>query len=110
MVVSIGDDCSFGPNVTIVIPIHPLVSEERLGVRIPEAICYAKPVRIGNNCWFGANVTICSGVTIGDDVVIGTGSVVTKDLPNNVFAAGVPCKVIREITAEDSVFLKKELF
>lgn len=112
--VSIGDDCSFGPNVTIVTPIHPLVGEERLGVRIPEAkdlkLCYAKPVKIGNNCWFGANVTICPGVTIGDDVVIGAGSVVTKDLPNNVFAAGVPCKVIREITKVDSVFLKKELF
>ncbi|MFC7055729.1 DapH/DapD/GlmU-related protein [Enterococcus alcedinis] len=72
--------------------------------------CYAKPVKIGNNCWFGANVTVCPGVTIGNDVVIGAGSVVTKDIPDNVFAAGVPCKVIREITEADSVFLKEELF
>lgn len=112
--VFIGDNCSFGPNVTIVTPIHPLVASERLGVNVPGAEdpkkCYAKPVKIGNNCWFGANVTVCPGVTIGNDVVIGAGSVVTKDIPDNVFAAGVPCKVIREITEADSVFLKEELF
>lgn len=112
--VFIGDNCSFGPNVTIVTPIHPLVASERLGVTVPGAEdlkkCYAKPVKIGNNCWFGANVTVCPGVTIGNDVVIGAGSVVTKDIPDNVFAAGVPCKVIREITKDDSIFLKKELF
>ena len=66
-------------------------------------LCYAKPVKIGNDCWFGANVVVCPGVTIGDNCVIGAGSVVTRDIPSNSFAAGVPCHVIREITAEDSM-------
>lgn len=107
--VTIGDDCRFGPNVTIVTPIHPLIPEERLGVKIPGSsdikYCYAKPVNIGDNCWLGANVTVCSGVTIGNGAVIGAGSVVVKDIPENTFAAGNPCQVIRDITEKDSVFL-----
>lgn len=61
--VTIGNDCNFGPNVTIVTPTHPLIGEERLGINIPDLkekkYCYAKPVIIGNNCWVGSNVTIC---------------------------------------------------
>ena len=72
-------------------------------------LCYAKPVVIGNNCWFGANVTVCPGVTVGDNCVIGAGSVVTRDIPANSFAAGVPCKVIREITEADSMKYKPEI-
>ena len=64
---------------------------------------YAKPVTIGNDCWFGANVVVCPGVTIGDGCVIGAGSVVTKDVPENSFAAGNPARVIRPITAEDTI-------
>lgn len=66
-------------------------------------LCYAKPVHIGSDCWFGASVTVCPGVTIGDNCVIGAGSVVTRDIPPNSFAAGVPCRVIREITQADSM-------
>ena len=105
--VTIGDDCNFGPNVTIVTPVHPMVASERrlmrTGAGEEKRLCYAKPVHIGNDCWFGANVTVCPGVTIGDGCVIGAGSVVTRDIPANSFAAGVPCRVIREITEADSM-------
>ena len=66
-------------------------------------MCYAKPVTIGDNCWFGAGVTVCPGVTIGENCVIGAGSVVTRDIPANSLAAGVPCRVLREIRESDSV-------
>lgn len=105
--VTIGDECNFGPNVTIVTPVHPMVASERrlmrTGAGEEKRLCYAKPVHIGNDCWFGANVTVCPGVTIGDGCVIGAGSVVTRDIPANSFAAGVPCRVIREITEADSM-------
>lgn len=61
----------------------------------------AKPITVGNNVWFGANVTVLAGVEIGDNAVIGAGSVVTKSIPANVVAVGVPCKPIREITSSD---------
>jgi maltose O-acetyltransferase len=105
--VTIGDNNNFGPGLTIVTPVHPMIAQERKarellnGMR--KGFCYAKPVTIGNNCWFGANVTVCPGVSIGDDCVIGAGSVVTKDIPSGTFSAGVPCKVIREITEADSL-------
>lgn len=60
-------------------------------------------MKIGNDCWFGANVVVCPGVTIGDNCVIGAGSVVTKDVPANSFVAGVPAHVIRTITKEDTI-------
>lgn len=105
--VTIGDNCSFGPKVTIVTPLHPMVADERRAMKRADgtikALCYAKPVHIGSGCWFGANVTVCPGVTIGDGCVIGAGSVVTRDIPANSFAAGVPCRVIREITEADSM-------
>ena len=111
--VTIGDHCDFGPNVTIVTPLHPMVPEERLQMRTKEGdpirLCYAKPVRIGRNCWICANVTICPGVTIGDGCVIGAGSVVTGDIPAGSFAAGVPCRVIRPITEADSMANQPEL-
>jgi maltose O-acetyltransferase len=66
-------------------------------------LIYARPVTIGHDCWFGANVTVCPGVTIGDNCVIGAGSVVTRDIPSDSFAAGVPAKVIRTITEKESV-------
>ena len=111
--ITIGDDNNFGPNVTIVTPVHPMLPEER---RIlfdkdgnPRHLCYAKPVVIGNDCWFGANVVVCPGVTIGDGCVIGAGSVVTRDIPPMSFAAGSPCRVIREITEADSMRNKPEI-
>ena len=111
--VTIGDNCNFGPNVTIVTPIHPMVASERRTIRTANGeekhMCYAKPVHIGKDCWFGASVTVCPGVTIGDNCVIGAGSVVTRDIPANSFAAGVPCRVIREITEADSMIHKPEI-
>lgn len=105
--VTIGDDVSFGPNVTIVTPVHPLLPDERRKMRDPDGnpahLCYARPVVIGNNVWLGANVVVTGGVTIGDGCVIGAGSVVTRDIPPNSLAAGVPCRVIREITERDSM-------
>ncbi len=105
--VEIGNDCKFGPNVTIVTPIHPMLPNERREMLAADGqrkhLCYALPVKVGNDCWFGACVTVCPGVTIGDNCVIGAGSVVTRDIPANSFAAGVPCRVIREITDADSM-------
>ncbi len=111
--VTIGDRCNFGPNVTIVTPIHPMLPNERnlmlTADGVQKHLCYAKPVHIGNDCWFGASVTVCPGVTIGDNCVIGAGSIVTRDIPSNSFAAGVPCRVIREITEKDSMIYKPEI-
>ena len=111
--VTIGDDCNFGPNVTIVTPIHPMLPDERRTMLDKDGnpchLCYARPVTVGNDCWLGANVVICPGVTIGDNCVIGAGSVVTRDIPANSFAAGVPCRVIREITEADSMKHKPEI-
>ena len=92
---------------------HPMIASERNKIMTPEGearrLCWAKPVHIGNSCWFGASVTVCPGVTIGDNCVIGAGSVVTRDIPPNSFAAGVPCRVIREITDADSMKHKPEI-
>lgn len=111
--VTIGDDCNFGPGVSIVTPVHPMVADERRLMYNPDGspirLCYAKPVTIGKDCWFGANVTVCPGVTIGDGCVIGAGAVVTRDIPANSFAAGNPCRVIREITEKDSMIHKPEV-
>lgn len=111
--VTIGDRCNFGPNVTIVTPIHPMVPEERNALLSPDGkpkrLCYAKPVHIGSDVWLGANVVVCPGVTIGDGCVIGAGAVVTRDVPPRTFAAGNPCRVIREITEQDSMAHKPEI-
>lgn len=111
--VFIGDDCNLGPNVTIVTPVHPMLPDERKLMRTGDGslkrLCYAKPVHIGHDCWFGANVVVCPGVTIGENCVIGAGSVVTRDIPSNSFAAGNPCRVIREITQADSMIHKPEI-
>ena len=111
--VTIGDRCNFGPNVTIVTPIHPMVPEERNALLGPDGkpkrLCYAKPVHIGSDVWLGANVVVCPGVTIGDGCVIGAGAVVTRDIPPRTFAAGNPCRVILEITEQDSMAHKPEI-
>lgn len=94
--ITIGDNVLFGPRVGIYTSNHATDPGERAA-----GACYAKPVNIGNNVWIGAGVHINQGVTIGDNTIIGSGSVVTKSIPANVIAAGVPCKVIREITEVD---------
>ena len=86
----------FGPRVGIYTSNHAVDAWERAN-----GACYARPVKIGNYVWVGAGVHINPGVTIGDNTIIGAGSVITKDIPANVIAAGVPCKVIREITEAD---------
>lgn len=88
--VKIGDNVFIGPNCGIYTACHPTNAEERNA-----GIEYAKPVTIGNNVWLGGNVCIMPGVTIGDNTVIGAGSVVTKDIPKNVIAVGNPCKPIK---------------
>ena len=82
----------FGPSVQIYTASHPIDAAKR--VAGPEL---AFEVRIGSRCWIGGAAVICPGVTIGDDTTIGAGSVVTKDIPPRVFAAGNPCRVIRRL-------------
>ena len=94
--VTIGDNVMFGPNVGLYTVNHPLNA-----VRRNTGLEYAKPVTIGNNVWVGGHSVILPGVTIGENSVIGAGSVVTKDIPANVVAVGNPCKVLRPITEED---------
>ena len=93
----IGDSCMFAPNVVIATAGHPILPELR-GAR---QLQYNMPVHIGRNCWLGAGVIVMPGVTIGDNSVIGAGSVVTRDIPANVVAVGNPCRVLRPITEED---------
>lgn len=94
--ITIGDDVLLGPRVGIFTSNHAIDAKERA-----EGACIAKPVTIGNRVWIGGGVHVMPGVTIGDGAVIGAGSVVTKDVPANMIAAGVPCRVIRPITDAD---------
>ena len=99
----VGDYTMFGPNVTIATAGHPILPELR-----QQGYQYNAPVHIGKNCWIGAGVIIVPGITIGDTVVIGAGSVVTKDLPDNVIAVGNPCKVLREVNEHDKEYYFKD--
>ena len=103
--VNIGADVFMGPNISILTPVHPFRWQERNQYRKPDGTItdreYARPVTIEDNCWISGNVTICGGVTIGHGSVIGAGSVVTRDIPPDTFAAGVPCRPIRPITDAD---------
>ena len=101
--VTIGEDCLIGPRCTIATPNHALDAATRLA-----GWEHASPVTIGDNVWFGANVTVTPGVTIGSNSIIGAGSVVTRDIPENVIAVGNPARVIREIPEHDSAFVDVE--
>ena len=90
--VTIGSRTLFGPNVQIYTATHPIYYEDRAS-----GLEYAKPINIGEDVWVGGSVVICPGVTIGDRCVIGAGSVVTKNIPSDTFAAGNPCRVIRTL-------------
>lgn len=98
-----GDNVFLAPHVSIYTAGHPISAD----VRNLE-LEYAKPVTVGNHVWVGGSVVINPGVRIGDDVVIGSGSVVTKDIPSHVIAAGNPCRVLREITEEDLQFWRTQ--
>lgn len=112
--VTIGNDVYIGPNCSLVTPVHPLLCEERKSRTKADGthydLEYAKPIVLCDGVWLATNVTVCGGVTIGKNAVIGAGSVVTRDIPEGVFACGNPCRVVRKLTEKDSVYLKKELF
>lgn len=99
----VGDDTMIGPNVTLASaghPIHPALRERQYQ--------YNLPVRIGRNCWIGAGAVLLPGVSVGDDTVIGAGSVVTKDIPAGVVAVGNPCRVLRAIDERDRAYYYKD--
>lgn len=94
--VKFGDNVFVAPHCGFYTAGHPLDVERRIS-----GLEYALPITVGNNVWIGAHVCVLPGVSIGDNTVIGAGSVVTKNIPANVLAYGNPCKVIREITEND---------
>lgn len=99
----VGDNTMLGPNVVLATAGHPILPELR-----EQAYQYNVPVKIGKNCWLGAGVIVLPGITIGDNTVVGAGSVVTKDLPPNVVAVGNPCRVLRPINEQDREYFFKD--
>ena len=95
----VGDHTMFAPNVIVATAAHPVLPALR-----EQGYQYNAPVHIGKNCWIGAGAILLPGVTVGDNTVIGAGSVVTKDLPANVVAVGNPCRVMRSIGERDQKF------
>ncbi|MBK5200964.1 MAG: sugar O-acetyltransferase [Spirochaetaceae bacterium] len=102
--IHIGSYCMFGPNVTLSTASHPISPKLRR-----EQYQYNLPIVIEDNVWLGASVVVLSGVTIGKNSVIGAGSIVTKDIPANVVAFGIPCRVQREITESDELFYNGDM-
>ncbi|MCI5655517.1 MAG: sugar O-acetyltransferase [Candidatus Pseudoruminococcus sp.] len=94
--ITIGENTLLGPNVGIYSANHSIDAEERIN-----GGCFGKPIHIGKRVWLGGDVKVIAGVTIGDDSIIGTGSIVTKDIPSGVIAVGNPCKILRKITESD---------
>lgn len=101
--ITIGDDVLFGPCVSLYTAGHPIHPQSR-----KSGYEYGIPISIGDRVWIGGNCVVMPGITIGSDTVIGAGSVVTKDIPAGVIAAGNPCRVIREITEEDRKYYYKD--
>ncbi|MEQ7220190.1 sugar O-acetyltransferase [Vagococcus fluvialis] len=99
----IGENVMFGPKVNLLTPGHPIDAVIR-----NSGLEFGKKITIGDNVWIGGNAVVNPGVTIGNNTIIGSGSVVTKDIPDNVIAAGNPCKIIREITNEDKIYWEEE--
>ena len=101
--ITVGDYTMLAPNVVLATAGHPILPSLR-----EKGYQYNLPIKIGRNCWLGAGVIVLPGVTIGDNTVVGAGSVVTKDLPANVVAIGNPCRVLREIGEKDEVYYWKD--
>ena len=101
--ITIGNNVMFGPKVALYAVNHPIEPEIRA-----TNWDYPEPITIGNDVWIGGSVVVCPGVTIGDNTVIGAGSVVTKDIPANVVAVGNPCRVLREISEHDRIYYYKD--
>ena len=99
----VGDYTMFGPNVTVATAGHPILPELR-----EKIYQYNAPVHIGKNCWIGAGAVILPGVSIGDNPVVGAGSIVTKDLPENIVAVGNPCRILRKINERDREYYFKD--
>jgi maltose O-acetyltransferase len=93
--VRIGEFTMFGPSVQLYTAMHPLNAAQRRGRE------FGKPIEIGRDCWIGGGAIVLPGVKIGDQTVIGAGSVVTRDVPSGVVAAGNPCRVLREIADDE---------
>ncbi|MBR2742110.1 MAG: sugar O-acetyltransferase [Clostridia bacterium] len=106
--IHIGDRVLIGPGCSLLTPIHPTLPEERCFRTAADGHKYlmllAKPVTLEDDVWLGGNVTVMPGVTVGRGSIIGAGSVVTKDVPPDCIAAGNPCRVIRKITPEDTMY------
>lgn len=104
--ITLEDGVWLGANVTIATPCHPLLAHERINTQYPDGfhdLEYSKPVTIKKNAWIASNVTICGGVTIGENTVVGAGSVVTRDLPANCIAVGSPARVLRYLDEKDKI-------
>ena len=104
--ITLEDGVWLGANVTIATPCHPLLAHERINTQYPDGfhdLEYSKPVTIKKNAWIASNVTICGGVTIGENTVVGAGSIVTRDLPANCIAVGSPARVLRYLDEKDKI-------
>lgn len=109
--IHIGDNVLIASNVTITTILHSMDAEKRIVQWVPQRFpkkhkgLYVKalPITIGDNVWICSNVTVCAGVTIGDNTIIGAGSVVAKDIPSGVLACGAPCKVVRPLTDDGKI-------
>ena len=115
--ITLGNGVWLGANVTLATPNHPFIAEERLPADYPDGnhdLEYASPITINDGCWICSGVTVCGGVTIGKNSIVAAGAVVTRDVPPNSIAAGVPAKVIRGIDECDrmdvwNTYLKNEI-
>lgn len=104
--ITLGNNVLIGPNVTLATPNHPFLAEERAFADYPDGcheLEYAQPITIGDHCWLCSGATVCGGVTIGAGSIIAAGAVVTRDIPPHSIAAGVPAKVLRQISESDLI-------